>query len=54
MKFTWDAKKEEINRKKHGVSFEEACPVFTDRYLLSLLTKSILMRRIDGLQWGKY
>lgn len=30
MKFTWDAKKEEENVRKHGVSFEEATTVFGD------------------------
>jgi uncharacterized protein len=30
MKFTWDAKKEEENVRKHRVSFEEATTVFGD------------------------
>jgi len=30
MKFTWDAKKAEANRKKHGVKFGEATTVFGD------------------------
>lgn len=28
--FTWDEKKNEINKKKHGLSFEEAREVFGD------------------------
>ena len=28
--FTWDAKKERANRRKHGVSFDEARSVFLD------------------------
>ena len=28
--FEWDSKKAEANRKKHGVSFEEAASVFFD------------------------
>lgn len=28
--FTWDARKERANRRKHGVSFEEARSVFLD------------------------
>lgn len=28
--FEWDADKAELNRKKHGVSFEEARTVFLD------------------------
>jgi len=30
MQFEWDPKKAELNRKKHGVSFEEAVTVFYD------------------------
>ena len=30
-KFVWDSKKAEINRKKHGVSFETAARVFLDK-----------------------
>lgn len=28
--FAWDPEKAEANRKKHGVSFEEACTAFFD------------------------
>lgn len=30
MKFVWDAQKAAINKRKHGVSFEEAQTVFQD------------------------
>lgn len=30
MRFEWDAGKDKINQKKHGVSFEEARSVFYD------------------------
>jgi uncharacterized DUF497 family protein len=30
MRFEWDKKKESANRKKHGVSFQEATTVFGD------------------------
>ena len=30
IKFTWDENKNEINKKKHGLSFEEASEVFGD------------------------
>jgi len=30
MKFEWDPQKEEINIKKHGVSFHEAGTIFSD------------------------
>ncbi len=36
MKFEWDAEKEKTNRKKHKVSFIEACYVFADKYMLTL------------------
>ncbi|MDE0120007.1 MAG: BrnT family toxin [Bdellovibrionales bacterium] len=32
MIFTWDAAKNRINKKKHGVSFEEAESVFLDEH----------------------
>jgi len=35
MKFEWDENKEEINIKKHGVSFEQASYVFADRFALN-------------------
>ncbi len=36
MKFEWDVKKEDINKRKHKVNFSEACLVFADRSLLTL------------------
>jgi len=30
LRFVWDSKKNETNRKKHGVSFDEAQTVFFD------------------------
>lgn len=30
LKFVWDSDKAEINRKKHGISFETAARVFLD------------------------
>jgi uncharacterized protein len=30
MRFTWDSRKNELNKRKHGVSFEEARTVFFD------------------------
>lgn len=34
MEFEWDEAKNEINKKKHGVSFEEAKTVFYDEQAL--------------------
>lgn len=32
MNFEWDAKKNASNMKKHGISFEDAIPIFEDEY----------------------
>ena len=32
IEFAWDQKKNERNRKKHGISFEEAKTCFKDEY----------------------
>ncbi len=37
MRFEWDARKNELNRKKHGISFETAVEVFQDPLHLSIL-----------------
>ena len=34
MSFDWDENKEAINRKKHGIAFDEAMTVFADEYAL--------------------
>ena len=34
MQFEWDPNKNEINKKKHGISFEEAKTVFYDEYAI--------------------
>lgn len=36
MKFEWDPEKEKTNRRKHKVTFLEACYVFADKYMLTL------------------
>lgn len=35
MKFDWDARKAATNRRKHGVSFEEASEVYGDAFALT-------------------
>ena len=37
MKFEWDDNKNEMNIKKHGVSFEEASEVFNDPLHVAIL-----------------
>ena len=34
MRFEWDQRKNAANRRKHGVSFEEAATVFADEHAL--------------------
>ncbi|WP_353571982.1 BrnT family toxin [Candidatus Albibeggiatoa sp. nov. BB20] len=34
LKFEWDEQKNKINKKKHGISFEEAQTVFYDEYAI--------------------
>lgn len=36
LQFEWDAEKEALNRKKHGVSFEEAATAFGDPMSLTV------------------
>ena len=36
MKFEWDPEKNEVNLKKHGVSFEEAESVFEDEQAITI------------------
>ncbi len=36
MRFDWDPSKNESNKKKHGISFEEAAYVFSDKNALSV------------------
>jgi uncharacterized DUF497 family protein len=35
VKFEWDPAKDQANRTKHGIGFEEAATVFADRFALS-------------------
>jgi uncharacterized DUF497 family protein len=35
LEFTWDERKNRVNRQKHRISFETAIPVFDDPYHLT-------------------
>jgi uncharacterized DUF497 family protein len=48
MGFSWDPVKDDINKSKHGISFETASLVFSDP-----LHMSILDRIVDGEQRWK-
>lgn len=43
MEFTWDARKNRLNRRKHKVSFETAILIFNDPYHISVQD-----REVDG------
>jgi len=60
LKFEWDEKKNIINQKKHGISFEEAVAVFNDpmRYEMydgihSLIEKRWIIIGLAGLKMLK-
>ena len=36
MTFEWDETKNQLNKKKHGISFETAAYVFQDRYYIEM------------------
>ena len=36
MRFVWDEKKNRVNRRKHGISFEIAAEVFLDPFCLTI------------------
>jgi uncharacterized protein len=47
LEFTWDERKDRINQRKHGVSFETAALAFDDPHHVSRLD-----REVDGeLRW---
>jgi uncharacterized DUF497 family protein len=41
VEFTWDERKNRVNRRKHGVSFETAIRVFDDPYHLTRQDREI-------------
>jgi len=43
MIFAWDEKKDRINRRKHGISFQAAARVFEDPFAVSYVD-----RMVDG------
>ena len=43
MEFTWDARKDRLNRRKHHISFDTALHVFHDPYHVTTLD-----REVDG------
>jgi uncharacterized protein len=55
MEFEWDLAKDEANRKKHGISFEQAKAAFDDPFALDFADefedefRSILLGTADGM-----
>lgn len=41
MEFTWDERKNRVNRRRHGISFETAALVFDDPYHLSVQDREV-------------
>jgi len=39
-RFEWDSDKNEINKKKHGLSFEQVIPIFDDPFFLERYDKN--------------
>ena len=51
MSFEWDPRKAAANRKKHGVSFEDALTVFGPVLHASSTTRTIRERRLERSSW---
>ena len=47
IRFEWDENKNKINKKKHGLSFEEAVEVFGDETLSCLMIQTIRFMKTD-------
>ena len=41
MEFTWDARKNRANRRKHGIDFETAIVVFDDPFQVTLQDREV-------------
>jgi hypothetical protein len=41
VQFTWDERKNQINKQKHGISFETAVLVFDDAHQISLQDRTV-------------
>jgi uncharacterized DUF497 family protein len=49
--FEWDVRKGKANRRKHGVSFDEASTVFDDPLARTFLTRIIPMENNARSSW---
>ena len=50
-RFEWDARKARTNLKQHGVAFERAATVFSDKRAMSEYDSEHSEIEIDGLRW---
>ena len=53
MKFEWNEKKNQINIKKHGISFEEASYVFSDIDAISIIDEEHSDNELRWITIGK-
>ena len=47
MEFAWDTRKNSLNRRKHGISFETAIKVFDDPFHVSVQDREV----DDEIRW---
>jgi len=52
LRFEWDPEKARINELKHGVSFSEACCIFSDKSALSILNGEHLQKEERWITLG--
>jgi len=48
--FDWDPNKAKSNRKKHGISFEQASAIFLDPRMIAVFDSEHSEHEADGLQ----
>ncbi len=53
MKFSWDPDKEKINRRKHKVTFFDACHVFADKCQLTVYDEEHSMDEDRWISMGQ-
>jgi uncharacterized protein len=52
MEFEWDSRKATVNRRKHGIAFEEAASVFGDPLAVTFLDPDHSVDEVRRLTFG--